>query len=566
MRRYSAALCFLSVFCGNELQPRHHATPPPGWSASKDAQKALQAKIDAAVKNQDAAQAVAALKGLCAHDNGASLSPNSVAAVLRICENRHEDDELSNIIDHIVKPNKKFWTENILTLCLRMMCRKGDVQQAAHALTFVMKCSGGVIKHRQFAPFLALCSATGQRDNALALVASCCTRRDAANVEMTCEDFENLVRLLCQVKEPIATLHWLLEIVSPYLPAVPPSVASLIQLWIDCTTSSATSCKEVGMPESGVCPRCSATIQGFPFTARFRHQLLTDLTNKVVPARCRSKRALTAFETWKRFVSTSMDGVDIIIDAANVGYYGVSKWYGVAKQQLIDHRQQLNMCMKDLALGSDGKAQFDVKALRFVDVPLSMDMIELAVEECKRRNMKPLIVMHERHVEPHNLFPAAKVIVDRWRRQQMLYTTPSGLNDDLCWLYAAVFLTTPSDAVGCRRKVLVLTNDKMRDHCFQLLSPKAFAPWRDRHRMGFSCVREDNVTSITFHEPPRFTRCTQKDPNLDAYHIPIQTVVTKTDGDPNAPESDTEDEISDGSLEGDKDAGTSDNQRWLCLR
>jgi proteinaceous RNase P len=60
-----------------------------------------------------------------------------------------------------------------------------------------------------------------------------------------------------------------------------------------------------------------------------------------------------------------------------------------------------------------------------------------------------------------NSFQDFKAIVAAWNKEGILYQSPAGCNDDWFWLYAAV-------AMKCK----VVTNDEMRDHHFQMLSPR----------------------------------------------------------------------------------------------
>ncbi len=48
----------------------------------------------------------------------------------------------------------------------------------------------------------------------------------------------------------------------------------------------------------------------------------------------------------------------------------------------------------------------------------------------------------------------------------------SGSNDDWYWLYASV---------AARSNGLLVSNDEMRDHIWNLLRPKHFLKWKDRH-------------------------------------------------------------------------------------
>jgi mitochondrial ribonuclease P protein 3 len=90
-------------------------------------------------------------------------------------------------------------------------------------------------------------------------------------------------------------------------------------------------------------------------------------------------------------------------------------------------------------------------------------------------NQNVLLVMHQRHFAP-NLMPAKfQPLVEDWERLGVLYKTPPGMNDDWFWLHAAL-----------KYKTLVVTNDEMRDHHFQMLAPRMFLRWKDRHQVHFN--------------------------------------------------------------------------------
>jgi pentatricopeptide repeat protein len=117
-------------------------------------------------------------------------------------------------------------------------------------------------------------------------------------------------------------------------------------------------------------------------------------------------------------------GFNIIVDGANVGYF---------KQNYLGAPNHVNYSQVDQLL-------HHLRALGHV----------------------PLLILHSRHLTRH-MVPdeQAEEIIRRWRTEGCLYSTPKGFNDDWFWLYAAV-------SQRCR----VVTNDEMRDHHFQLLSPK----------------------------------------------------------------------------------------------
>jgi pentatricopeptide repeat protein len=115
---------------------------------------------------------------------------------------------------------------------------------------------------------------------------------------------------------------------------------------------------------------------------------------------------------------------DVIIDGANVGYY---------KQN-------------------------------YAGAPLHVDygQIDQMIEHLLALHRCPVVFMHARHTMDAMVPDAAAAqLLASWRERGLLYVTPKGFNDDWFWLYGAV-------RYGCQ----VVTNDEMRDHHFQLLSPK----------------------------------------------------------------------------------------------
>ena len=130
---------------------------------------------------------------------------------------------------------------------------------------------------------------------------------------------------------------------------------------------------------------------------------------------------------------------DIIIDGANVGYY------------------QQNFC----------------NAPRHVDYR----QIDSVVQHFQNIGKKVLLVMHHRHFTHHQMPARFRPILQHWQREGILYQTPAGMNDDWFWMHAALVLGPGT---------LVLTNDEMRDHHFQMLSPRSFLRWKDRHQVHFS--------------------------------------------------------------------------------
>eukprot|EP01012_Entosiphon_sulcatum_P030831 TRINITY_DN3828_c0_g1_i1.p1 TRINITY_DN3828_c0_g1~~TRINITY_DN3828_c0_g1_i1.p1 ORF type:complete len:574 (+),score=101.65 TRINITY_DN3828_c0_g1_i1:32-1723(+) len=175
-----------------------------------------------------------------------------------------------------------------------------------------------------------------------------------------------------------------------------------------------------------------------------------------------------------------------------------------------------------------------VKSLTVGGVSVRHEVIDRVARHFEEQGERVLLVLHERHVTDGELPASAVPIVARWREKGLLYATPKGLNDDFCWLYAAVWSTGIA-------KAKVITRDQMRDHHFQLLSHKSFTRWRHNHRVGFSLNELPGGASgqMRFAQPPVFTNCIQCDPPELGY--PALEITPVEQADP-APAEDKDEE------------------------
>lgn len=112
----------------------------------------------------------------------------------------------------------------------------------------------------------------------------------------------------------------------------------------------------------------------------------------------------------------------------------------------------------------------------------------------------PLVVVHSRHQSRL----MSEQIVSKWRKGKMLYFTPRGSNDDWFWLYAAV-----------KCNCLLITNDQMRDHIFELLGTDFFPKWKERHQVQFTFKAE----KLELHLPPPYSIVVQES-EKGSWHVP----------------------------------------------
>ncbi|CAJ1992190.1 RNase P / KRNP1 / Ribonuclease P [Leishmania donovani] len=464
-------------------------------------------------------------------------------------------------------------TEHVLSVILRLQCVAGDRDGATRMLAYLEQ--HGLLRLRSVSAFLQYCC-SGLKDRRLAFAVYEAALKH--KIELTEPDYLALGRLCVQVREPVGTLFFMLQEMREHVAEVSEAmVRDVLEPWVMMANEdAAVGLKPRGVPMSlqlhrvdemhhvpqllvaspppstgasargaaspgdsaatappsdtqlcGICPACQAELSGYPFTAACRSHLLRELKELIIPQACRSRRALLGFEHWKRYIHARLDAgdrVDIFIDGANLGYYGLSSWYDLAKKQLMLHCGVPESRITDSDL--DFNAQCKTSG-RGVDVGVNFELIDAAVKLAvdTYRMRSPLVMLHERHVEPKFMTLQSTAIVQRWKDRGWLYCSPTGLNDDLCWLYGALLLTDPTDttptsvtaASASPHRTFVCTNDKMRDHHFRLLSPRAFTRWRDRHRIAFRCSRVGDRMELHWELPAPYERCIQQ---RDAHSAP----------------------------------------------
>ncbi|XP_052187073.1 proteinaceous RNase P 2-like isoform X2 [Diospyros lotus] len=115
----------------------------------------------------------------------------------------------------------------------------------------------------------------------------------------------------------------------------------------------------------------------------------------------------------------------------------------------------------------------------FADGGFCISQLDAAVKELHNRSNKwPLVILHSKRIRTLLENASNRELLQEWMDQGLLYGTPYGSNDDWYWLYAAVKL-----------KCLLVTNDEMRDHIFELLARNFFLKWKERHQVRYNFAK-----------------------------------------------------------------------------
>lgn len=114
--------------------------------------------------------------------------------------------------------------------------------------------------------------------------------------------------------------------------------------------------------------------------------------------------------------------------------------------------------------------------------------------------LRPLVILHVNRTRgPPAQSQFAKSFLKKIAATKCFFATPHGSNDDWYWMYAAVMAGEDG---------ILVSNDEMRDHLFNLLAPKYFNKWKQRHQMRYTF--SGDPTTLVFQNPPPFTTCTQE--------------------------------------------------------
>ncbi|XP_016443537.1 proteinaceous RNase P 2-like [Nicotiana tabacum] len=142
----------------------------------------------------------------------------------------------------------------------------------------------------------------------------------------------------------------------------------------------------------------------------------------------------------------------------------------------------------------------------FAEGGFSIAQLVTVVKELHSRSNKwPLVVLHKKRLRALLQNACYRELLEEWINEKVLYGTPFGSNDDWYWLYAAV-----------KRKCLLLTNDEMRDHIFELLGSSFFAIWKERHQVKYTFVKGEPKLLM----PPTYSVVIQESEN-GSWHVPL---------------------------------------------
>jgi len=218
--------------------------------------------------------------------------------------------------------------------------------------------------------------------------------------------------------------------------------------------------------ETSCCSHCDHRLKSLELDDSERKDFIERLRS-LMPV---SPHVMKAFDRWVEGLKRQK--IDCIVDVANVGFF------------LSPH--------------------FDFETANAV------------IQKLESMGKRPAMVLHTGRVYEARKNRFSNMTINAWQKESRLFEAPKGSNDDWFWLLATASLPG---------RALVITNDQMRDHHFNMLHMRGFNNWKERHVVNFDLNVRDPppLQGIRFFQPPPYSMRSQVELNGDqlvAYHAP----------------------------------------------
>jgi len=327
---------------------------------------------------------------------------------------------------------------------LAAACGKGD---KAFNIALQVEKNGLTPRLRSFAPALAAFAEQGNVAKALEVDAAIA----ACGLELCEPEYLRLIQAITLGKGSYDQASSVFMRMQSDLTVLQPSTIAMVRHYFE----SALPGWEVvssTVSDEGICSGCGSKLEAVDLNEE-EYQAFKE---GVAALAEKQEKQSNLFKKYKEWMEKN-GPYDIIIDGANVAFFG---------QSYFDFQQ-----------------------------------IADAVEHIKASQLgkKPLVLLHVNRAQGKAAEkPKAAKLLASLSEANCLFTTPQGSNDDWYWIYAAV-------AAGGNG--LLVSNDEMRDHIFQLLAPKYFHKWKQRHQVRYMFT---NNGKFVLTMPPPYTTCVQR--------------------------------------------------------
>ncbi|KNH07562.1 hypothetical protein XU18_1783 [Perkinsela sp. CCAP 1560/4] len=324
-------------------------------------------------------------------------------------------------------------------------------------------------------------------------------------VVFTNDDFVFFLQRTSQSSRTKPFKHSVLRQIESHVERVDGAVLGLLQLtrhqffpiiFHQRLETSATSVSP-GIGLVAICPQCNGHLRRFPYSASMRDRLLDRLLNHA-REKCRDTRLHAEIQAFLQVLREKQ--MDVVLDGANIGYCGLDRSLASENETIIPFKERPQQPHSN----RDAPVKFH----------LWLEHIDAVVNAVRAQHLRPVIVLHRRHVERHRLWDKYRGMVDRWKRDGILLCTPNGVEDDILWLYTLLYHS------HSRKRMFIVTNDLGRDHLFALGDQLDLRRFFHECQVKFKILPPGTVAIVDFPMPfavrPQFCERTCR------WHIPVK--------------------------------------------
>lgn len=144
---------------------------------------------------------------------------------------------------------------------------------------------------------------------------------------------------------------------------------------------------------------------------------------------------------------------------------------------------------------------------------LNYQQIKNVIQKLQHSGHRVLLCLNENHLKKMNALDTALLV--EIKTLCYVLKTPSGLDDDLCWLYASISLP----------RAFLVTMDELRNHIYTIDS--AIQKWKQYRRITFEINRGSGDVNLMYPLPYEVKPHLQKTDKGSKLWLPIQDGVSK---------------------------------------
>jgi hypothetical protein len=497
--------------------------------------KDLQKRIVSLSKSQDLAGLIATIKSMSSVASQGQLCIQSAKMAINISANMVKSSSnlntisseqilmLHDSIEQLISVNKDLANhENVQYSMVRMKLELGRIEDAIKTATACAE-----PRLRVFSVILEKCAQIHGNENTSTEIVDEIYKR---SLIPSVEDFGFVIQSYCTCTDFANRNH----LIDTFLQRISKDIESIDSNMavVESLVNSIPDCSIVSIPPYGdsVCPVSGVRLPIISLTDRELDELIW-MTRRLSTEATTGQSA--EFDSIINPIKSNLP--DIVLDGANIAHVNQNFRDGYFRfdqiKDILDHFSADNKCLvvlhkkwldvnRDLrlSLASEGKPK---KRKKPALAPLGVELSRDTVEEPESAIVSEIFGDSLHAVER----PVPVDLVNEWRSKGQLMEIPHKQNDDWFWMH--VCCLSIRDRLGDSSRVLLVSNDLMRDHYWRMKNPQSFKKFVKNHVARYSIqFGEDGINRYEYTLPPNHSICMHRhvvENGQIVWHIPFRS-------------------------------------------